>query len=76
MSRTAVSNYNVLDKRKFTMMLMSGALVLGAAVAFEATKAFEDHQKKEGKEVKHEKLKVGPPLPLSFRESMLKMCIL
>ena len=64
MSRTAVSIYNSLDKRKFTMMLMSGALVLGAAVAFEATKAFEDHQKKEGKEVKHEKLKVGPPLPL------------
>ena len=51
------------------MMLMSDALVLGAAVAFEATKAFEDHQKKEGKEVKHEKLKVGPPLPLSFLES-------
>ena len=69
MSRTAVSNYNSLYKRKFTMMLMSGALVLGAAVAFEATKAFEDHQKKEGKEVKHEKLKVGPPLPLFLRES-------
>ena len=59
MSRTAVSNHNSLDKRKSTMMLMSGALVLGAAVAFEATKAFESHQKKEGKEVKHEKLKVG-----------------
>ena len=76
MSRTAVSNYNSLDKRKFTMMLISGALVLGAAVAFEATKAFEDHQKKEGKEVKHEKLKVGPPLPLSFREGHAEsMCL-
>ena len=72
MSRTAVSNYNSLDKRKFTMMLISGALVLGAAVAFEATKAFEDHQKKEGKEVKHEKLKVSALRFLSFLESHAK----
>ena len=54
------------------MMLISGALVLGAAVAFEATKAFEDHQKKEGKEVKHEKLKVGLSHPLPFLESHAK----